>query len=250
MRTVLIVAFLVAATVVPSAAKKKSMKVRVAELEQRLLELEGRSVTGPPGPAGAAGANGAIGPAGPAGQQGAPGLPGNPGQVGARGPAGPSGPAGPQGPQGPPGDGGEPERTDAVNGARLRAIVIEGDDGSRQFAGWHDTARDESCRFLHAGDGVLRCLPEWNGNMSHLYANATCTARLATGTCPGPYVTDNLQCPGRLRLFPVGEPFTGATAYLFVGGNCVATSNGLANLYHVGEEIPPDDFAAGHEQQE
>lgn len=47
----------------------------------------------------------------------------------------------------------------ATSGKRLRARYYVGEDGSRQFVGWHDKERNEDCSFSVAEDGKTRCLP-------------------------------------------------------------------------------------------
>src|SRR5215831_13941239 len=46
-----------------------------------------------------------------------------------------------------------------VAGSRLVPLFLLAEDGSRELAGWLDTARGERCAFAVSGDGLLRCLP-------------------------------------------------------------------------------------------
>ena len=72
----------------PAVANGKSIKRRLADVEQRVRALESRAVTGPPGPQGPAGGQGPKGDAGALGPQGQPGAQGPKGDVGAQGPPG------------------------------------------------------------------------------------------------------------------------------------------------------------------
>jgi len=65
-----------------------------------------------------------------------------------------------------------------VPGSRLTPIYLAGEDESRQFVGWYDTARLESCSFAVSGDGVLRCLPT-DAIEARLFTDAACTRRIA-----------------------------------------------------------------------
>src|SRR5262249_1335960 len=84
---------------------------------------------GAPGGSGDAGPQGSPGTPGAPGATGAPGAPGSPGPQGPQGAQGPAGLQGSQGAQGPAGASvaGPAEFSDTVSGARLRAIVREGD---------------------------------------------------------------------------------------------------------------------------
>ena len=100
---------------------------------------------GPAGSAGVAGAKGDIGPAGAAGKDGQPGAAGKDGQG-------------------------------ALDGSRLKGRYRVGEDGSREFLGWHDEQLDADCAWMAASDGKERCIPGSKGGLLfHVYADAGCT---------------------------------------------------------------------------
>ncbi len=68
--------------------------------------------------------------------------------------------------------------SDSQGGSRLQPVYLEGEDGSRQFMGWFDTARQVDCSFAVATDGAWRCLPA-GADAGRFYADAACTQRLA-----------------------------------------------------------------------
>jgi hypothetical protein len=225
MRGRVLIALGVALTCLASPAiarrKKKTRAQRVAELERQVTALEGRSVTGPPGP---------TGPAGPPGQDGVPGPPGPPGAAG-------------------DGGDGSAEPTDAVSGARLQARVWVAEDGAREFLGWFDTERHEACDFQYAGDGLVRCLPQNAATIIGYFADAACTEPLAQSLCAATYAdTFTHTCPEGRRLFALGDPFDGQTAYVPIGPQCVPSTPPGGLLYHVGAEVSPASFVAASVQ--
>ncbi|MCA9646486.1 MAG: hypothetical protein H6718_10135 [Polyangiaceae bacterium] len=72
-----------------------------------------------------------------------------------------------------------PNATANESGSRLRANYYAGQDGSRQFVGWHDTQRNEDCTMRNTKEGP-RCLPvlaaadivDWDSNE---YSDPECT---------------------------------------------------------------------------
>jgi hypothetical protein len=141
-----------------------------------------------------------------------------------------------------------------VAGARLAPVYLEGDDGSRQFLGWHDAARDVDCSFAIAADGAWRCLPS-GADAGRFFADAACTQRLATvprvcGSPPGfAVVRDVPACVWQQsrQVFSLGERYTGPLAYWLAAGACAAvSSNDLAayDLYAVGDEVHPSSFVS------
>jgi len=65
----------------------------------------------------------------------------------------------------------------ATSGSRLRARYYVGEDGARQFIGWHDTKRDEDCMFQTAEDGKLRCMPSVGAYALTYFADEACTSQ-------------------------------------------------------------------------
>lgn len=84
----------------------------LADLDNRVTNLEEGGLVGPPGPEGPQGPQGEPGPQGPAGADGATGPQGPQGDVGPAGADGVPGADGPIGPQGPPG----PAGADGIQG--------------------------------------------------------------------------------------------------------------------------------------
>lgn len=145
-------------------------------------------------------------------------------------------------------------------GARLAPMYLEGDDGSRQFLGWHDTARDVDCSFATAADGAWRCLPS-GADAGRFFADAACTQRLATVPrgCTSPpafaIVRDVPACVWQQsrQVFSLGERYTGPVAYWVAGGACAAVSSNdlvLYDLFTVGDEMQPSSFVGASPQIE
>jgi hypothetical protein len=147
-------------------------------------------------------------------------------------------------------------------GARLKARYLEADDGSRQFLGWYDPARDASCRFTVASDGAWRCLPEGAASGT-FFADSSCTTPLATvpkGCAAPAYVTvrQASSCASSEfseRVFAIGDRFTASLAYWVAGSACAPTTSGdfsfsPYDLYTVGDEIPASSFVGATSQTE
>lgn len=78
----------------------------------------------------------------------------------------------------------ESEKPGNESGSRLRKIERVGADGSREFAGWYDSERDEDCAFRKI-DSVARCLPQMHQSSDRNYepyADAACTRPLGGKT--------------------------------------------------------------------
>src|SRR5215212_7630887 len=52
-------------------------------------------------------------------------------------------------------------KADPTNGARLKAKVRTGEDGTKEYISgiWYDAERQEECAFTTAADGKERCMP-------------------------------------------------------------------------------------------
>lgn len=185
---------------------------------------------------GGAGVSGANGEAGPRGKQGPAGPKGDTGPAGAVGPAGPAGAAGESG---------------TLNGSRLKAQTLVGDDGSKQFVGWYDSERSEPCGFRIAADGAQRCMPTAMA-VSGYFADSGCLIGLAIdysslGGCgvPKPKYALSGEACGEAHLFLADVQAAGASAYLMQSnGNCLAVAM-PANAFLVGAEIDASAFVAG-----
>ncbi|HEX8789530.1 MAG TPA: hypothetical protein VF765_01165 [Polyangiaceae bacterium] len=141
----------------------------------------------------------------------------------------------------------------------MQPVYLEGEDGSRQFMGWFDTARQIDCSFAVATDGAWRCMPA-GADAGRFYADAACTQRLATVPkgCSGPAYATVREVPACVwqssrQVFAVGERYAGPLAYWTDGGACAAvTSADLVgyDLYRLTDEMAPSSFVAASRQVE
>lgn len=141
----------------------------------------------------------------------------------------------------------------ASSGSRLRARFVRG-ESLRLFLGWHDRARGEDCRFLPAGDGVLRCLPTspGNGYLTGYFADDQCTvpAAVLSGLDPcapaAPIAWLQLgtgECAARFAVHALEEEVP--AVYAWSGTTCISTGQPGRRL---GAEVPPAAFVAAHRE--
>jgi hypothetical protein len=141
----------------------------------------------------------------------------------------------------------------ATSGSRLKAMYRVGDDGSREFAGWRDSARNEDCFFQTATDGTTRCMPTTGATVAGYFADAGCTAPVAylptsTGGCASPpkYArsSETLACGiYAVKLATLGSAFSGSTVYAKGPTSCIATAPIAGFTYfNVGSDIGPAAF--------
>jgi len=147
----------------------------------------------------------------------------------------------------------------ATSGTRLRARYYVGEDGSKQFVGWHDTKRDEGCGFGKAQDGKIRCLPNESSALAlGYYADGGCTVPLFTtigsGTCyatTAKYATsfDTATCVSALHTV---APTTPTAVYAGTPANCIKVAEPPAGylFYSSGGVVAPTEFVAATEQVE
>src|SRR5262245_37576571 len=66
-----------------------------------------------------------------------------------------------------------------VSGARLKARTYVGDDGSKEFVGWHDSQLKLNCSFHRTPNepNGVRCLPTFALPLH--FSDSACTQRLA-----------------------------------------------------------------------
>jgi hypothetical protein len=172
---------------------------------------------------------------------------GQPGQ-----PDGPTSP-GSDAPGGGSGSGSDP-LADYRSGTRIKMQVLTTPDGAKQFNGWFDTQRNESCAFQLASDGVTRCLP---GTLSFsIFTDSTCTVRgaeaLSSLACAVAYVAAppvfTSACPIAVQFGAIFSAIqvnpTPTTVFTKSGTSCVATTvaAGLVVFVAGGPEIPPSSF--------
>lgn len=207
---------------------------------------------GADGPQGPQGEPGAVGPVG---SQGEPGAPGPTGATGAKGADGTDGMAGPQGPPG------AAPMDQVTSGARLKARWRVGEDGSRMFAGWHDSQLQVECEFKRAADGTERCVP---GNPASLsgspnepapllfFTDSGCTQPILAvriGCASPTYVhAASFDCDTTLRAYAVGGvlPMPGGLVYRLSAGSCldVYSSPSFGEWHALAEQDPSSLVAA------
>lgn len=148
-------------------------------------------------------------------------------------------------------------QADPIDGTRLRAYYMTGDDGSKYsiYGRWWDSLRMEDCNFLPASDGKLRCLP--SASVATLYfVDASCAQPIAA-VAPGcaekyvpRYTVAACYVTQPQEIHPLGAP-AAQPAKLYalpIGGSCIQTGVLAGYQYFdVGPEIPPSSFVAGTE---
>jgi hypothetical protein len=137
------------------------------------------------------------------------------------------------------------------SGSRLKAAYYVGGDGSKQFAHWVDSARNnEACAFTVAADGATRCIPT-SIAYTLKYADAQCVLPLLetpSGCALSAYVSTftSSSCPTATvstGVFPVAALTTPVALYLKAGPSCIATSVSTAySYYSTGPVISPASF--------
>lgn len=144
-----------------------------------------------------------------------------------------------------------------TSGSRLRARTFDGKDGSKQFAGWYDSMRMESCEYGYASDGSLRCLPtvEQVSQISTVYfKDGQCTQPYAVvirGCTPRYAISTSNSCAHPpTRIFAAGT-LTNVNAYVLSNGCSgplpIPTS---IDLWTPGAEIPAASFQDAQENHE
>lgn len=128
-----------------------------------------------------------------------------------------------------------------TSGSRLKANWYVGSDGSKQFAGWHDSQLNIDCNFGTATDGTTRCLPSPSGvtiGTSDYFSDSGCSQVLGiTDGCGHPTPTaitvtttsaaGATNCSSTTQTFAVGPQFTG-TVYQGTPASCSQISSALA----------------------
>lgn len=154
----------------------------------------------------------------------------------------------------------------AESGTRLKAIWWKTEDGARSFAGWHDDELGQDCTFIHATDGVDRCVPpapyiQGYGPPS-LFEDAACTIPLVFA----PRATVSNACaltdpmPGGLYATLVYSAPTGGgscgfafevhslsptsgLSHVYSGAGCAQQdADPTLSYYEYGAAIPPSTF--------
>lgn len=134
-------------------------------------------------------------------------------------------------------------------GSRLKVRYVETEDGAKQFLGWFDTKRGESCVLYTYPDGSMRCLPTLDAIVGTYFSDPACATPLAHRTkataAPAPKSAAKFD-GSTYRIYPVTGAFDG-TAYQSLG-SCMAAPPSAASNYSfwaVGPEVAPTEFVAG-----
>jgi hypothetical protein len=158
----------------------------------------------------------------------------------------------------------EPSQPGNVTGTRLKARTYVGEDGSKEFVGWHDSQLKLNCTIQpnpSEPNGALRCLPAFAVPL--YFSDAACTQRLAGAPKQLGVPTIALECKSwscstkcdcgepATKILAIAGPHSG-TAYQGGDGtpcSAVAPSGaGDMNLYVTGAEVPPTTYVAATEQ--
>lgn len=136
------------------------------------------------------------------------------------------------------------------SGTRLRAVVIKGSDGSKQFYRWRDTTLNVDCVFRSASDGKMRCIP-WPAAIGGYFSDASCTSPVALqlhNSCTPPkyaiLTTATCDPSGESEVFSLGQKLA-PTVYTKSGANCVGPQNTNNDVFAVGAKVPPSQFVEG-----
>ncbi len=143
-------------------------------------------------------------------------------------------------------------------GGRLHRVNLVGDGLRVDRPFWYDSARDVTCQFQLAADGISRCLPgrsdEPEAGITTFYTDPACkggTVELASFADPCEsgreprFVVGNRG--GGTRVFELGRAAEGPI-YQW-SGSCT-TVPATTRVHTVGEELPLDSFVSGSEQVE
>jgi hypothetical protein len=140
-----------------------------------------------------------------------------------------------------------PPPVDFVDGTRLHAIAYAAPAGGKVFGGWRDTLRNETCRFVRAGDGKLRCLPEHR--IAGFFADQGCSTPVLYNSCP---TVPEYASVGRddcgARMFKLTKSRAPLPLFWMKDGMCggVFPAPNL-ELWACGPEEPPEAFVAAEE---
>ena len=146
-------------------------------------------------------------------------------------------------------------------GSRLKARILEGTDGSKQFLGFFDSERMENCTFARASDGKQHCMPDVDAAQTVYFTDASCTAPLLvmpmTCATPPKYTSTTLYestCPTPAgivrRVYLTQAAFQGMTAYIGSQGSCsmVTINPNTQKFFTTSSELPPASFAEATEK--
>lgn len=152
---------------------------------------------------------------------------------GAPGPKGEAGPSGAPGPEGPRGE------SAARAGARVRPLWLTSDDGAAAWLGsWWDSERAESCSFVPAEEGQLRCLPPHRTQQAFpAWAASTCEGARASQVHEPGYIRESAS----EAFYQLGAPISEAWG-LGADGSCGPLGEGP---WYAWESVEWSSFVAG-----
>jgi len=127
---------------------------------------------------------------------------------------------------------------------------LTADDESRQFVGWYDAGRSETCSFRASTDGVVRCLPT-DVAEANFFADPACTQAIAAlSACATPRYLSVVQ-PGlctsdvRHEIHELGRRVYPAVVYLHSGASCARMGADPAVIYVApGRVVPAVSFVS------
>lgn len=132
------------------------------------------------------------------------------------------------------------------DGERLTAVNYVGDDGSKQFAGWHDNVLDLDCSFVLSPEGY-RCMPTVGARLTtNRFYDSACQNLAAFLTAPcEPTPTHVIDFGGACtdfaqRVFNAGPKVD--LVYLVSDGDCVEAPPDGFTYYSVAAEMQPSTF--------
>jgi hypothetical protein len=159
-------------------------------------------------------------------------------------------------------------KADPKSGTRLKARMLVGEDGSRQWNyGWYDSQRGENCQFMLATDGVTRCLPFGGAPAaaaSGPFGDTGCSQPLVTATKPSACNGNTAKAPksayklGPLcggtytyEMYNVGAAYEGSMVYTGSPAACVGSAvTPTVAYYYQGTLEPAASFVGATEEVE
>jgi hypothetical protein len=134
----------------------------------------------------------------------------------------------------------------AVGSGPIVPVMLEAEDGARQFFGWRSEGAQADCNVGIAADGKAHCLPTPIAIVGTYWTDAACTqpaARTQKSTCTGEgqYVANatNGVCPAATSIFRTGAKQQ--NAYQRDATNtCSAAALSTSDIYPLGAELMPE----------
>lgn len=136
----------------------------------------------------------------------------------------------------------------ADSGSRLRVQWMTGDDGSKQFSGFYDSKRKETCGWRKLYDGNTYCTPAAGVAYSN-FSDAGCTQQpvMVVAPCtPAPlYTVTYNACAADVHVYQRGAKLALATIYTGTPSQCIALPPTVGyDYFALGAEIPPSAFVS------